>query len=253
MRPSGGSPSSTPRRWNSSGRRTPRCGSAGCTRWSGWRRTRPVSGRPSSTCCAPTCGCPTHRPRTGPSKSRGSPGEAFWPDIDLDLTAATLVDFTLTDCRVRTARFDRADFTGEASFTGTEFAGNATFSRAIFRELASFSGVVVGATARFGRAIFSDVASFDGSTFAGKATFTGVRLRLDVPADMTRSWPAGLAVQASADEGGCWSRNRRSPRGEHGLIVGPRRYGRDHDRGNNAGVGVPTDRRPGGRHLPGPG
>ncbi|MGW0519957.1 pentapeptide repeat-containing protein [Crossiella sp. NPDC003009] len=204
------------------------------------------------------------------------PGEAFWPDIDLDLTAATLVDFTLTDCRVRTARFDRADFTGAASFTGTEFARDVTFSQAIFRDLAGFSGMVVGRTAGFGRATFSedavfgkvwfhgearfgraefggaarfsearfggeadfssarfagyawfdvtkfvkvarfnrvefgrdaqfnrasfgDVARFDGSTFAGKATFTEARVRLDVPADTTRSWPAGHAVQASAD------------------------------------------------------
>jgi antitoxin (DNA-binding transcriptional repressor) of toxin-antitoxin stability system len=48
-----------------------RSGSRGCTPWRAWPMTGRLTGRPASTCCAPTCGCPTSLTpaRTLPSRS----------------------------------------------------------------------------------------------------------------------------------------------------------------------------------------
>jgi hypothetical protein len=75
----------------------------------------------------------------------------FWSDIDLDLTGATLDDFHLDDCRLRTVRFDGTRFTGRATFRRMRVDGNAwfrearfdgftTFAAATFRRHASFLG-----------------------------------------------------------------------------------------------------------------
>lgn len=48
----------------------------------------------------------------------------FWPDIDLDLSGATLVGFNLSRCRARIGNFNRATFTGRP----------ANFRRAMFTE-----------------------------------------------------------------------------------------------------------------------
>src|SRR5262249_12947992 len=59
------------------------------------------------------------------------PPVTFWKNSDLDLTGALLIDFALSDCQARTARFDGATFTGDASFNGT-FTGDAWFGGATF-------------------------------------------------------------------------------------------------------------------------
>jgi hypothetical protein len=57
-------------------------------------------------------------------------GLQFWPDIDLDLKSATLVDFRLERCRVRDVRFTGATFVGIARFFESVIDGEADFAAA---------------------------------------------------------------------------------------------------------------------------
>ena len=94
---------------------------------------------------------------------RAGDEELFWPDVDLDLAGATLIDFGLTGCRVRTATFDRAHFAGDVSFSGTQFAGDVRFTNSRFvSRRADLRGVW-----------FAGKADFVGAGFAGDAEFTG--------------------------------------------------------------------------------
>ncbi|MGV9365938.1 pentapeptide repeat-containing protein [Amycolatopsis sp. NPDC003731] len=113
----------------------------------------------------------------------------FWKEIDLDLTNAHLIVFSLQECRVRTAgfsgatftgttRFDRATFTAGARFDGATFTGEANFGRATFTDEASFDGATFKHYAGFGDATFTSAAWFRRATFTGiaqfrDATFTG--------------------------------------------------------------------------------
>jgi hypothetical protein len=49
-----------------------------------------------------------------PGDDPNQPIDTFWPDTDLDLTGAVLIDLDLARCQTRTARFIGATFTGEA-------------------------------------------------------------------------------------------------------------------------------------------
>ncbi|HEY3468147.1 MAG TPA: pentapeptide repeat-containing protein [Amycolatopsis sp.] len=144
----------------------------------------------------------------------------FWRDIDLDLTDATLVEFDLGRCRVRAARFHRAEFAGRAdfaearfdgvagfglaTFTGVAdfgeaaFADSAAFGGAGFREWARFSEVRFGADAAFAEAGFGWLAAFDGADFAGAAGFRGARFR---EAWFTRATFGGVAKFTGAEFG----------------------------------------------------
>ncbi|UJW28763.1 pentapeptide repeat-containing protein [Saccharothrix sp. AJ9571] len=68
------------------------------------------------------------------------PVHTFWPDIDLDFTDATLINFDLSDCHIGTGRFNGAKFTGYARFGGAEFTGNTWFNEAKFTGDAEFRG-----------------------------------------------------------------------------------------------------------------
>jgi uncharacterized protein YjbI with pentapeptide repeats len=81
----------------------------------------------------------------------------------------TLRDFNLHNCRLRTATFGGAQFTGDASFHGARFTGDA----------------------RFDRAQFTDHASFHGARFTGTTSFDRTRVRMDVAPDVRRVWPPG--------------------------------------------------------------
>jgi uncharacterized protein YjbI with pentapeptide repeats len=59
------------------------------------------------------------------SHLRPDDGDAFWDNINLDLKGATLIDFILAGCRVRTGRFREATFSGAAWFDRTIFTGDA--------------------------------------------------------------------------------------------------------------------------------
>ncbi|WP_053732482.1 pentapeptide repeat-containing protein [Nocardia sp. NRRL S-836] len=92
------------------------------------------------------------------------PRQTFWPDIDLDLTDATLIDLDFAYTTVRTAQFKRAKFTGDAGFDRAQFVGDAGFDEAQFDGRAGFD-----------KAQFDGHAGFYGVRFAGDAEFYNTR------------------------------------------------------------------------------
>jgi uncharacterized protein YjbI with pentapeptide repeats len=119
---------------------------------------------------------------------------SFWSDIDLDLSGAVLVHWSLRDGRVRDARFAKATFHGTAEFAGTTVEGVAVFDDARFGGDADFAGVRLdGATsftaarcagaAAFTGARMARAASFEGVTVAGTAGFADARFAADVVFD----------------------------------------------------------------------
>ncbi|WP_228769886.1 pentapeptide repeat-containing protein [Actinokineospora alba] len=100
---------------------------------------------------------------------------AFWPDIDLDLTGAILVEVDLVGCRVRSARFSRATFDGPAQFRDLRVSGSARFREAVFTADAGFELASFGGNTEFRQASFTGQAEFIGTTFGDFAGFDGVR------------------------------------------------------------------------------
>jgi len=97
---------------------------------------------------------------------------AFWPHTSLDLTGATLVDFTIDHAAIIDARFARAVFVGDAGFRRATFAGDVSFTGARFTGVAGFGGARFAGRAGFGEAVFVQQAGFDGATF-GATGFAG--------------------------------------------------------------------------------
>jgi hypothetical protein len=149
-----------------------------------------------------------------------------WPGISLDLTGATLVDFSFPLVSVKWVLFAEATFQGSAWFDGATFHGNARFVEATFKgdagfgeatfKAAGFRGATFKGIAGFDKATFQGTALFDKATFKGdagiaeatfqgnarfaRATFQGAPsfdkahvLHLD-GLDMHRVWPDGWAV-----------------------------------------------------------
>ncbi|MFD8495822.1 pentapeptide repeat-containing protein, partial [Amycolatopsis sp. NPDC059657] len=111
-----------------------------------------------------------------------NPTAAYWPETELDLAGAVLIDLDLTGCRLGVAQFDRATFIGNTIFTEATFDGSgeffeATFNgHAYFRETkftkdANFLGAMFAKDAIFVEANFAGNAFFSGSTFAGESNF----------------------------------------------------------------------------------
>jgi hypothetical protein len=155
----------------------------------------------------------------------------FWAHIDLDLTGATLMDFSLPGCRVATANFSHARFIGGANFAHTEFDVHAYFKGARFEgSSAHFFGASFGFRAVFADAHFGeDAVNFEGATFcgmtffrgaalAGGATMAGARALTDFNTSWgdARQWPPGWTERVP-DDGEVlpkplWTRwNRTSP------------------------------------------
>ena len=101
------------------------------------------------------------------------PPVTFWENSDLDLTGALLIDFALSGCQARTARFDGATFPGGAWFGGATFTEGARFDGATFTGDAKFNGATFTGDASFDRATFTGNASFEKTTFTGNAWFDG--------------------------------------------------------------------------------
>ncbi|MFI6031844.1 pentapeptide repeat-containing protein [Amycolatopsis magusensis] len=118
---------------------------------------------------------PGNRPRR--------PVHTFWPDIDLDLTDATLIDLDLSGCHIGTARFAGARFTGDARFGEATFNGVAWFERATFTKLARFVGARFTGAARFAEATFNGDARFIEATFNEITRFAGARFTGDTRFD----------------------------------------------------------------------
>src|SRR5215472_16703867 len=116
----------------------------------------------------------TRAPRsTDPSSSR------FWNNIRLDLSGATLIDFSLEGGAMVDANFHGAVFSGDASFGGADFRGAARFGGATFSGDASFAGATFRRAARFGGTTFGGAARFGGATFRGAASFPEAAFRGD--------------------------------------------------------------------------
>jgi hypothetical protein len=115
-------------------------------------------GSPPSACSPITC--------AGGSVTGGSvlppPTPLFWPDIRLDLTGATLLNFAFSDCRIDRAAFSgaTATFTDNAWFDGATFIESAQFAGVTFTGRAKFDGASFIRNARFYKAVFLDTASF---------------------------------------------------------------------------------------------
>ncbi|WP_328442784.1 pentapeptide repeat-containing protein [Amycolatopsis sp. NBC_00438] len=119
-----------------------------------------------------------------PGPDPDHPRPEFWRAIDLDLTGATLIDFSLAHCRIANASFRKttfiggawfagAEFGGGAWFTGAKFGGYAEFAEAKFGSYAEFGGAEFGGYADFAEAKFDSYAVFDEAKFGGKAEFGG--------------------------------------------------------------------------------
>jgi hypothetical protein len=95
----------------------------------------------------------------------------FWEGIELDLAGATLIEFSLDFCTVRSAIFDNATFMGHTLFRGTTFFRDARFGVATFTGVVDFSSTNFSTMAIFGRATFNRLASFREANFREGVTF----------------------------------------------------------------------------------
>lgn len=119
----------------------------------------------------------------------------FWPDIHLDLTGATLIDFDLARSHLHTGRFVGACFTGNTTFHTAQFTGNATFEAATFAGEAEFDHVTFGRDTVFTAASFAESADFAGSFLKGDAHFGSARFHGVANFSCTRftTRPLGIA------------------------------------------------------------
>ncbi|PRY34820.1 pentapeptide repeat-containing protein [Umezawaea tangerina] len=97
------------------------------------------------------------------------PGTQFWAGMSLQFESATLVDFDVTGCRIRAAKFSRAEFLGTTRFDAVTVTGDAEFDEARFGRRVSFDD-----------ALFARSASFRGTKFTGNATFDAMRVTDEV-------------------------------------------------------------------------
>ncbi|RZS34478.1 pentapeptide repeat protein [Herbihabitans rhizosphaerae] len=174
------------------------------------------------------------------------PLASFWPDIDLRLSKARLVDWKLTGGRVRSANFEKCVFSGDTRFDKTTFTKTAvfrfvrfedpvSFDRARFRVVApfhhaefvdhvGFAGVTFGGAAGFDRVTFAGAVDFDGAEFAERPIFDQSQARMDTTFAKSRRWPTGydVAESVTVDEDqldgrpGDWAYVRRLPSGAEG-------------------------------------
>jgi hypothetical protein len=102
---------------------------------------------------------------------RPDSGDAFWPDIDLNLADAQLHRLDLADCHIRNAEFSGARFSGDARFDAARFFGDAGFDEAQFSGHAWFSAAKFFGHAWFSEAVFSWDAQFEEARFFGDTKF----------------------------------------------------------------------------------
>jgi len=199
------------------------------------------------------------------------PPDTFWPDVDLDLTAATLIDFRPEVCEVFSANFTGARFLGVTQFTNsrfrsalfeaTEFHGHAWFSGAAFDEIVTFArarfedqvwfrevrfgGDVIFESTRFGSlADFDDAefhahASFVDAQFAPFQLHTAMWARADVTLYRKRLWPVSYLGPEPAE----WQQDPEP------VTPGPRRHVDPSQFRSARGAGVVRPGRVGSRLL----
>jgi uncharacterized protein YjbI with pentapeptide repeats len=135
------------------------------------------------------------QPKLDPRSAPRAPTSRLWGAMRVDLTGATLIDFSLGNCVIAEARFDDATFTGNARFEHGTFTGDAWFDGATFTGDAWFSRATFAGDTWFNRATFHDHARFDGVTFTGGSWFDGVTFT-------GGSWFDGAAFHTDARFGG---------------------------------------------------
>jgi uncharacterized protein YjbI with pentapeptide repeats len=81
--------------------------------------------------------------------------------------------------RLANAGFQRAQFSGDAWFSGTQFSGEADFRKAQFSGEAWFEGAQFSGEADFREAQFSREAWFEGAQFSGEAEFREAQFSRD--------------------------------------------------------------------------
>jgi uncharacterized protein YjbI with pentapeptide repeats len=113
-----------------------------------------------------------HNDRAEDKRSTEPPSPRSWNDIRLDLTGATLIDFSLRNGVIDDADFDGATFSGSADFGGATFNGHVGFSEATFNAIAYFSGATFTCDVEFQGATFIDMTLFERTTFNAYAGFT---------------------------------------------------------------------------------
>lgn len=160
------------------------------------------------------------------------PSGAYWPDIDIDLAEATLIDFDLNSCRPNNGNFRNTTFTGVTKITGATFTGAAIFSEATFTEIAwfgdttftgpawfnqarfanaawfgatrfydltLFNGATFASDAMFSDAIFGDIVWFRDTAFMGEAQFDTAIVQNLAKGGHEHEWPAGWIMRSDPD------------------------------------------------------
>jgi uncharacterized protein YjbI with pentapeptide repeats len=155
--------------------------------------------------------------------SRDHIDAAFWPDIDLDLTGATLIDLDFHDCHMRAASFTRARFIGDASFTQVQFSDDARFDGAQFPSGANFSKSQFETTAMFAEAHFGGRAWFAEVDFAGTARFVKAQFEKDAGFDQ---------AQITGEAGFVGARFAKDARFENARFTGDASFGMVQFQGN---------------------
>ncbi|MGW5748129.1 pentapeptide repeat-containing protein [Amycolatopsis sp. NPDC003861] len=118
-----------------------------------------------------------------PGEDPDHPRSDFWPGISIDLTGATLLDFSLANCTVATASFRRATFTGTATFETAKFSGDTGFEEAEFGGDTGFEEAEFGGYAGFSGVEFCGGAWFVRAKFGGDAVFVGAGFGVDTVFD----------------------------------------------------------------------
>ncbi|MEU3644991.1 pentapeptide repeat-containing protein [Lentzea sp. NPDC034063] len=155
--------------------------------------------------------------------ARLRPGPGFWLGSDVDLRHTTLVDFDLSECRLRDARFDGTRFLGDARFDqstflgtfqarGAFFARHVQLTRSVFARGLGLRGVTVCGNGELSHIHVAGPAVLRGTRFSGRADFTCSRfgseldcsrVRFGGRAVFRRAWFAGASSFA-----GAWFRGR---------------------------------------------
>ncbi|MBO2463928.1 pentapeptide repeat-containing protein [Actinomadura violacea] len=104
---------------------------------------------------------------------------AHWPDIQIDLTGALLIDFDFIEGHATQATFANAQFSGDAWFGGAQFSGDTWFSGAQFSGYAGFGDAKFSRDAGFEGAQFSGDAGFGGAEFSGYSGFDSAQFSGD--------------------------------------------------------------------------
>jgi hypothetical protein len=117
---------------------------------------------------------------------------AYWEGMRVDLTGAHLINLDFSEIRPAHVNFNHARFSGTARFDRAEFAGDAVFGGAQFDGATLFEETQFYKGAVFGGAKFSGVAVFSGTHFKGGGGFR--RTQFNGYADFRDATFDGVAV-----------------------------------------------------------